>query len=107
MQGMLTCPRCKTELQVEQVLDNCTESWPNQRWVAFSCPTCKKESHAQLQDGAIALGILDGAPGPSFSPESEMKLPGLKVASSGRGIACRLGERNYNFRAKTIFADRL
>jgi hypothetical protein len=90
------CPACGHAYGPAQVLAACTVSWPNQRWLLFTCPGCGKAAHVEVSDGALAIGDIDGAPGPAFFPAQTVSVVGLGVVASGKGIAVTLdGKRRF------------
>jgi hypothetical protein len=98
----LKCPECDADHTAEGVLDACTVSWPNQRWLHFKCPACKEYSHVELDRTTpqIHLGGLDGAPGPCFFPDSTASVSDLKVSADGRGIEVQYAGRKWFFKAR-------
>jgi len=97
----LRCPRCRAAHSVVTVLDHCTISWPNQRWLLFECPACGNEdSHVEVEDGRLASGVLDGAPGPAFMPQDSVAVPGLRYSVRAGGITVLLGNRVWRVKAK-------
>ena len=97
---MLRCPSCQKCVSPLQVLEHCSVSWPNQQWLLFECPICKKHSHVQVSDGLMELGELDGTPGPCFCADTTLDLPGLKVVCASAQIQCTLEDRQFNIPAR-------
>lgn len=97
---MVNCDKCKGELTLEQVLHNCHCSWPNQSWLGFVCPLCKREMKAYVKRGYLSLGDLDGAPGPAFFESSFASDFELKVSVSLRGVRCTYKGETFFFKAK-------
>ena len=94
---MLQCDKCDSSLTVETVLENCSGSWPEQRWLAFVCPSCNLSMKAHVNSGRMAIGDIDGAPGPSFVESSSIDSQKLKVQKTARGLKCTWGERVFIF----------
>ena len=40
----------------------------------------------EVSNGTLAVGSLDGGPGPCFFPDQTLSVPGLKVTADGRGV---------------------
>jgi hypothetical protein len=76
------CPACGVSYSPAQILAGCTVSWPNQRWLLFECPRCKGDAHIEVSNGSLAIGGIDGAPGPCFMPDQTLALRGLRVTAS-------------------------
>lgn len=94
------CTECNSEFSAQEILENSKTCWPNQGWIYFKCPTCKQYSHVQLKNGHLAIGKLDGAPGPCFCPSGEMEVPDLKVGKKFGGLSCEHGGKTYQFRGR-------
>jgi hypothetical protein len=82
----LRCPSCGASYDPAGVLDACKVSWPNQRWLLFECPGCQNDAHVEVSDGSLAIGSLDGAPGPCFFPTQTLALRGLRVTANAGGV---------------------
>lgn len=95
----LQCCSCKAPLAVEEVFDHSTVSWPQQRWIHFRCPHCRKYAHCELSSEGITLGKLDGAPGPCYFPSSAAAVDQLQIEARKGRLTVRLGERSWSFRA--------
>lgn len=80
------CRACRASFTPAQVFAACTVSWPNQRWLLFECPACQTGAHVEVTDGRLAIGSLDGGPGPCFFPDRTLALPGLKVTADTGGV---------------------
>ena len=96
----LKCRSCRRRWRVEEVFDNCSVSWPNQRWVSFQCPRCHRYAHVELAGSRVTIGDIDGAPGPCFIPDNSVTRPGLSFVRSDAGITARIGRRRWSFKAK-------
>ena len=96
----LKCPKCRALRSLEEVFDHCGVSWPNQRWLSFRCPRCRRYWHVQLSGSRVEIGDIDGAPGPSFIPDNGTTRAGLRVTRSDAGISVRLGRRRWSFEAR-------
>ena len=96
----LQCPHCKLRLSVPEVFDNCAVSWPNQRWLGFECPRCKRGWHVEVMNGHAGIGDIDGAPGPAFFPKNSARVPGLTYTRATGGITLRLGRRRWRVKAR-------
>ena len=81
-----SCPHCSRPLTMAEVFDNCVRSWPHQSWLQFRCPDCAKCSHIHAVDCRIAIGSLDGFPGPCFIAHSHIGNFELRVSSAANGI---------------------
>jgi len=82
----LKCPACATPHDPAAVLAACSVSWPHQKWLLFECPMCQKDAHVEVSNGTLAVGSLDGGPGPCFFPDQTLSVPGLKVTADGKGV---------------------
>jgi hypothetical protein len=100
VQGKLQCPNCGSEISVKGILENSTIAWPNQNWILFKCPVCINYSHAEVKTGKITTGKLDGAPGPAFFPDSEIKIKNFMVKKTLEKIDCKFEGITYIFKAK-------
>jgi predicted RNA-binding Zn-ribbon protein involved in translation (DUF1610 family) len=80
------CPACGAACDAASVLAACTVSWPNQRWLLFECPVCGRDAHVEVSNGRLAIGSLDGAPGPCFFPTQTLALRGLQVTADAGGV---------------------
>jgi hypothetical protein len=95
------CPRCDASYDPSQLLAGCTVSWPNQKWLLFRCPGCKADAHVEVANGRLAIGELDGGPGPCFFPRQTLTLPGLKVAATAGGVSVVFKGKRTRVPAKT------
>jgi hypothetical protein len=82
------------------VLDRCTVSWPQQRWLSFTCPACDASSHVALAGRTVSTGDIDGAPGPCFFEEATVTVPDLRVEISSSAVRVRAGGRAWAFPAR-------
>jgi hypothetical protein len=96
----LHCPKCASIYVAEVVLDHCDVSWPQQRWLGFTCPACDAFFHVEVEPGRLTLGGIDGAPGPAFFPDHAAEVPGLRVEARFGGITVRLGTRTWRVKGK-------
>src|SRR6186713_2075758 len=94
------CDSCGTRYSVEQLLSACRTSWPNQQWLLFEFARCSATWHVEVADGRIAVGELDGAPGPCFFPKEAAPVPGLHVLASPGGISVKHGKNTTFVPAK-------
>jgi hypothetical protein len=94
------CRACGASLGAAQVLAACTVSWPNQKWLLFECPSCHGDAHVQVSNGRLAIGVLDGAPGPCFLADQTVALAGLKVTANAGGITVVLDGKRTRVPAK-------
>jgi hypothetical protein len=94
------CPHCTATHTPRQVLAACTVSWPNQRWLWFVCPACRKPSHVEVRDGTLAIGGLDGGPGPCFFPTENAAVDGLRVRAHPSGVRVTLRALDRTIPAK-------
>lgn len=99
-ESTLECPHCKAAVGVGSWIDAAKMSWPNQGWAYADCSACGRGSHLELGDGSLAIGDVDGGPGPCFFESSRVSVPGLKVASQSRAITCTLDGKTTNIAAK-------
>lgn len=100
MNKMHTCPNCSKQIETEALIENCSVSWPNQKWAYFTCPSCGESTHVHLSLDLITLGYLDGAPGPCFVPIERVGVRGLEVEASLSGLGIRLGGKSWFIPAK-------
>jgi len=98
--GQLKCPKCDNMLSVEQILGNCTISWPHKDWILLKCPLCNEFSHVEIVTDKLSTGVLDGAPGPSFFPCSEIFLNEFDVYKTSEFIECKYNDKKYIFKSK-------
>ncbi len=96
----LHCGACGEGYSVARVLATAEVSWPNQGWLYFTCAKCAASWHVEVSKGRIAIGELDGAPGPCFFAREKVSVPGLIVQVSERGISVRLDGKTTFVRAK-------
>jgi hypothetical protein len=96
----LHCPKCASDYTVEAVLDHCDVSWPNQRWLGFTCPACEAFFHVEVEPGRLTLGEIDGAPGPAFFPDHAAEVPGLRFEKRFGGITVLVGARKWHVKGK-------
>jgi hypothetical protein len=97
---MLPCPSCKKHFDLEAILDACTVSWPNQKWLWFKCPACKRGNHVGLEPDRLSTGGIDGAPGPCFMPLATEDAPGLNFTTEGGGVTVHYNNRKWRFKAR-------
>lgn len=100
MENKAQCPGCSAEFTALEILNNCTLSFPNQKWIWFHCPACKKQYFAELHKGKILLGDIDGAPGPAFFPSSELAVANFTFSARTSGITCQLGKEKFFYKAR-------
>jgi hypothetical protein len=62
------------------------QSWPQQIWIAYRCPTCETVNHLALKRDVITQGYIDGAPGPCHIPTRTIHIPNLLVVAKTEGI---------------------
>lgn len=98
--GTLKCPDCDNILTVEQVLENCTISWPYKDWILLKCPVCSGFSHVEIITDKLSTGVLDGAPGPCFFICSEKSLNDFDVYKTSDFIECKYNGKKYNYKSK-------
>ena len=91
----MPCPCCQAEAPVSQVLARATDSWPNQRWIMFACPSCGDTVHAEVLDGVVNVGQLDGGPGPVLIVSRTIHPRGFTVEVHDDGIALALDDVRY------------
>ena len=96
----LSCPKCRAAWGVATVFEHCDVSWPNQRWLGFTCPRCQGFSHVELEPGRVLIGGIDGAPGPSFFPDNGAEVPGLSFDTRLDGIRVAIGSRRWFVQGK-------
>lgn len=94
------CPACGAELKFTELLDHCGASWPEQRLLYFKCPRCLETRHVKVRDDRVAVGYLDGAPGPRFVTQKEIVHPGLTVSVKDAGIEVATDDRVWYIAAK-------
>ncbi len=95
-----SCTGCGTRLKITDLLDHCEASWPEHHLLYFTCPHCRKTRHLKVRDHHIAIGYLDGAPGPRFVTQSEMVLPSLMVSRDQDAMELTLGDHAWVIHAK-------
>lgn len=96
----LLCPICFLEIDIELILKNSTVSWPYKNWIYFLCPKCKGHSHIELSNNMIKTGELDGAPGPTFVPCSQLFANDLFVDKKSDMLLCEYKGVIYQFPAR-------
>lgn len=80
---------------------HCSCSWPNQSWISFTCPKCRRSFHVEVRKGGLSIGSLDGAPGPCFIPDERVAVKGLLVTrKDGGGIGLKYAGRKWLFLAR-------
>jgi hypothetical protein len=96
-----SCPLCKAQFTVTQLLEACTVAWTNQEWIYFICPECKGHSHVALRRGGeFAIGYIDGGPGPCFIESEKYCVPNMKFSIRNDAITVRIDEKIFRFTAK-------
>lgn len=88
---VLPCLRCGQAYTVAELLALCEVSWPNQRWLGAVCKACNYRYHLEVSNGRVAVGDLDGGPGPCFFAKYSVAAPGFRVKPSMAGVRVRLG----------------
>lgn len=78
----VTCPSCREASPLEDVLAACTRAFSEQRWLLTDCPRCGAAFHLRPARGTLAVGTIDGGPGPCFIESSRVRTPGLTVSWS-------------------------
>ena len=102
----LSCPSCRTALTPREALVAGSVSWPTHRWVHFTCPTCGESAHLTVREGYLALGQIEGGPGPVWCATAEVHDPALRVDTETggfakhTGISVRLGDEAFWYPAK-------
>jgi predicted RNA-binding Zn-ribbon protein involved in translation (DUF1610 family) len=86
---VINCLECQADYEPRKFLANCDVSWPNQRWLSFTCPECGKSAYVQVGKGRLGIGDLDGPPGPCFMEEKAFDVPGLTFPASDAGVTVR------------------
>jgi hypothetical protein len=98
--GGLTCYGCKAELSVVQVLESGKFAFLEQGWIGFDCPRCTHYWIAEVSTNTLAIGDIDGGPGPCFMENSKVEAPGLTVNRSGNRLSCDFGGKKFSFKAR-------
>jgi hypothetical protein len=88
----IKCPQCGLAMTPAQVILNSFASFPNRSWLLFRCPSCTATSHVHVGNGRLAIGDLDGVPGPTFLPVQSVAADQLTDKSSSDGILVELGD---------------
>jgi hypothetical protein len=96
----IPCITCGFMHDIDEILSNCSISWPNQRWALFTCPRCGASSHLQFSNGMVETGYVDGGPGPCFFPEGAYKVAGLSIRKEPDALTVRAGRRAKRIPAK-------
>lgn len=98
---IIFCPLCKGEFTITQLLEACSVAWANQKWIYFSCPKCRGNSHVELRPGGkFALGYIDGGPGPCFIESDEYIAPNLKFSVRSEAITVQIDDKVFRFKTK-------
>ena len=82
----LDCTRCMGTTLVSEAFDIAFQSWPQQMWIAYRCPTCENVVHIALKQDEVTQGYIDGAPGPCHIPTRTIDIPNLSVSAKPDGI---------------------
>ena len=98
--NQLTCPACKSNLSEEEILLNCSISWPIKNWLLLNCPNCNNNVHVKIENNLLETGELDGAPGPCFITHSMKKCEGLSITCTEKFITCNYKNVIYKFMAR-------
>ena len=92
---------CGHELGTEALLDAVVQWWPQQKWGLVVCPRCEASWHIEVHDELVAIGSLDGAPGPGFMADERRGVPGLSLRGETigyRGRTWRIAHRAVSSR---------
>lgn len=99
-EATLPCLGCGGRWGVASVLDGCHVSWPAQLWLWFECPNCGHGSHVALSESRVAVGELDGAPGPCFYPTATAEAAGLQAVGNASGVVVTYARREWRVPTK-------
>ena len=100
MANGLICDGCKAELTALQVLENGKWAFLEQHWIGFDCPQCSHYWLAEVSANSLAVGDIDGGPGPCFMEGSKVVVPGLSMKCSGDHLSCELDGKKFSFKAR-------
>lgn len=96
----LRCPNCKKKIAIGQILESCSVAWPNQKWIWYDCKKCKYGCHVEVRENELAIGDIDGAPGPCFMETDKSMVTGMKTKVTSASIIIRFAGKKYQFPAK-------
>ncbi|CAM2066579.1 hypothetical protein SCOR_14470 [Sulfidibacter corallicola] len=96
----LFCRHCQAVFSPEELLENCTQSWPDQHWVYFVCPECHKGMNLEVKNEFVFVGFLDGGPGSSFIYERGYTIEGLRVEREGNDLTIHYGSHTRRIPSK-------
>lgn len=100
MAERLSCPVCGKNYSAAQIFDNCTVAWVGRDWIYFDCPACKDGAYIELGIDSVAIGELDGFPGPNFFAVSSIKVPNLLITKNSKGISLEFQGQRWLVPAK-------
>jgi hypothetical protein len=76
---MLSCPSCGHAASLPEWLDHAGTSDPQRRWANARGPACDAGSIFHFGPSTVAIGDIDGAPGPYFIEHERERLGGAAV----------------------------
>ena len=85
----LDCTDCMGNTLLSDAFDIAFQSWPQQMWIAYRCPTCDAVNHLGLQRDSVTQGYIDGGPAPCLIPTRQLPIPKLSVTGKPGGIAMK------------------
>ena len=100
LKGRLECPSCCVQVSISDLFSNCSVSWPQKKWLYFTCFECDISNHVSIKNSTVSLGLLDGGPAPCFIPFSSIKLENLLETTNSNGIKIQFQSKNWFFVTK-------
>ncbi|EMI24360.1 hypothetical protein [Rhodopirellula europaea] len=85
----LDCTDCMGTTLLSDAFDIAFQSWPQQMWIAYRCPTCETVNHLGLNRDLVTQGYLDGAPGPCLVPTRQIHVEQLSVTAKSGGLTIK------------------
>jgi len=93
----MNCPRCKHEVEVAAIFDNCRVCVPDGEFFSFFCPRCGGNSEIRIEGADVLIGGPDGFPEPCFVEEGRTAAPGISVNWHEYDAVVRYPDREWTF----------
>ena len=87
----IECPSCRREIEIIPFLEACRGFWPQLGITKFSCPACRSDTEARIENTLVELGYVYAAGTPHFSAECTYTVSELSAVREADGLSVSLG----------------
>lgn len=95
----IDCPSCKQAVSTREFLAACSRYWASTDTVQFTCPRCRNDTDARIENSKIWLGYVYAAGSAHFCGVDEVNVEGLQAWREGDGLAVRFLEDAWTISA--------